>query len=197
MTPRGPFVAKFGKFCRTALLLASLAATPLAFPPTTLAQTAPAPQTQPNPNSIWETAAGGHQEFDVISIHPNKHPDTPSTVNVPYSGDDTYTDTGGFFRATNWPVLASHQVRVQERYVATRLPSRQPARLGHQPGIRYRSAHRQSACDQRPDAPHGPVHAHPTLRPQGALRDPRCFGLRRRAHQARRFRPRAASSSQR
>lgn len=100
MGPRMTFAAGLRKLCCTALVLASVAA---------MAQTAPVLQTQLNPNSEWEKAAGGHQEFDVISIHPEKDPGAPSTVNVPYGGDDTYTDTGGVFRATNWPVL--HLIR--------------------------------------------------------------------------------------
>ncbi len=94
------------KLRRTALILASVAALSLTFPPGTIAQTSPAPATQPNPNAEWETAAGGHLEFDVISIHPEKDPGAPSSMNVPNGPDDTYTDTGGFFRATNWPVGA-------------------------------------------------------------------------------------------
>lgn len=53
----------------------------------------------------WQIAAGGHMDFDVISIHPEKNPDADSSVNVPYGGEDTYTDTGGVFKATNWPVF--------------------------------------------------------------------------------------------
>lgn len=69
-----------------------------------IAQTAPA-QAQAPPMSDWQVAAGGHMAFDVISIHPEKNPDADSGVNVPYGGEDTYTDTGGVFRATNWPVF--------------------------------------------------------------------------------------------
>lgn len=104
MEPRVIFAARLAKLLRAALFF-TLAAMTLAFSPRAMAQTAAAPQTQLNPNATWETAAGGRQQFDVISIHPNKDPDTPSTVNVPYSAEDTYTDTGGLFRATNWPVV--------------------------------------------------------------------------------------------
>lgn len=100
------FDAKLGKLYRAALVLASVALLASAFSPRAIAQTASAPQAQLNPNSEWETAAGGHLAFDVISIHPNKDPDTPSSVNVPYGPDDTYTDTGGLFTAANWPVRA-------------------------------------------------------------------------------------------
>jgi uncharacterized protein (TIGR03435 family) len=62
----------------------------------------PQPKTAHVPD--WVTAAGGHQEFDVISIHPEKDPDASTGVNVPSGGDDTYSDTGGVFHATNWPV---------------------------------------------------------------------------------------------
>jgi uncharacterized protein (TIGR03435 family) len=44
--------------------------------------------------------------FDVISIHPEKNPDADSSANVPFGGDDTYSDTGGVFRASNWPVAS-------------------------------------------------------------------------------------------
>jgi uncharacterized protein (TIGR03435 family) len=53
----------------------------------------------------WEKAAGGHMEFDVISIHVEKDADANSSVNVPYGPEDTYSDTAGVFRATNWPVF--------------------------------------------------------------------------------------------
>jgi uncharacterized protein (TIGR03435 family) len=69
------------------------------------AQTTPSPQSQPAPVADWQAAAGGHMEFDVISIHPEKDPDAPSSVNVPYGPEDTYTDTGGVFSARNWPVV--------------------------------------------------------------------------------------------
>jgi uncharacterized protein (TIGR03435 family) len=91
-----------GAVWRTALILTSAVAMASAFSMRTMAQTAPAPQTQLNPNTEWEAAAGGHLAFDVISIHSEKDPGAPSSVNVPYGPDDTYTDTGGFFRATNW-----------------------------------------------------------------------------------------------
>jgi uncharacterized protein (TIGR03435 family) len=68
------------------------------------AQSAPKAQTQPDPNSGWETAAGRHQEFDVISIHPEKDANADMGVNVPLGGDDTYSDTSGVFRATNSPL---------------------------------------------------------------------------------------------
>jgi uncharacterized protein (TIGR03435 family) len=106
MTPRATFDARLKKLCRAALVLASVTLLASAFSLRTIAQTAPAPQTQLNPNSEWETAAGGHLQFDVISIRPNKDPETPSSVNVPYGPDETYTDTGGLFTAANWPVRA-------------------------------------------------------------------------------------------
>jgi uncharacterized protein (TIGR03435 family) len=80
------------------LAVASLACALLA------AQSTPS-QPQPPQVSDWETAAGGHMEFDVISIHAEKNPDAPSSVNVSYGTEDTYTDTGGVFKATNWPVF--------------------------------------------------------------------------------------------
>jgi len=43
---------------------------------------------QPNPNADWETAAGGHMEFDVVSIHPEKDPDADSSQNVPYGPEE-------------------------------------------------------------------------------------------------------------
>lgn len=59
---------------------------------------------QPKPVPDWVTVAGGHQEFDVVSIHEDKNANDPSRVNVPYGPEDTYTDTHGVFSATNWPV---------------------------------------------------------------------------------------------
>lgn len=105
MTPRVAFNAKLRKLCRTALVLAFVGAMASSFSLRTMAQAAPSPSTQPNPNSEWEASAGGHLEFDVISIHPEKD-DVPRSVNVPYGPDDTFTDTGGVFKATNWPVGA-------------------------------------------------------------------------------------------
>jgi uncharacterized protein (TIGR03435 family) len=105
MTSRVTFDAGLGTHYRTALVLLFVTAMAPAFSPGMMAQTAPAPQTQPSPNSEWVAAAGGHLEFDVVSIHPEKNPDAPSNVNVPYGTEDTYTDTGGVFKATNWPVF--------------------------------------------------------------------------------------------
>lgn len=59
----------------------------------------------PSPAPAWETAAGGHQAFDVVSIRLDKNGDDEPSVNVPYGPEDTYTNTGGVFRATNWPVV--------------------------------------------------------------------------------------------
>lgn len=56
-------------------------------------------------NADWEAKAGGPQAFDVISIRPDPNDDDPPSVNVPYGPEDTYTNTGGVFRATNWPVV--------------------------------------------------------------------------------------------
>ncbi|HEX5283696.1 MAG TPA: TIGR03435 family protein [Bryocella sp.] len=106
MMRQAAFAAGIGKFLRSALVLTSVAAMTFAFSPRTMAQTASPPQIQPDANAEWEAAAGGHQQFDVISIHPVKDPSAPSNVNVPYGPDDTYTDTGGLFTATNWPVGA-------------------------------------------------------------------------------------------
>ncbi len=63
---------------------------------------APAAQTAPVPD--WETAAGGHQEFDVVSIHEDKNPNDPSSINVPYGPDPAFYPTGGVFSAKNWSV---------------------------------------------------------------------------------------------
>ena len=57
------------------------------------------------PPAEWEIAAGGHQAFDIIAIHPDRNGDDEPSVNVPYGPEDTYTNTGGVFRATNWPVV--------------------------------------------------------------------------------------------
>ena len=60
---------------------------------------------QQPPPPAWEIAAGGHQAFDVISIRLDKNNEDDPRVNVPYGPEDTYTNTGGVFRATNWPVV--------------------------------------------------------------------------------------------
>lgn len=106
MGPRKRFGAGLGAQWRTALVLGLVSAMASALSVQTMAQAAPASQTQPNPDAEWERAAGGHLQFDVISIHPEKDPGAPSNMNVPYGPDDTYTDTGGLFSATNWPVGA-------------------------------------------------------------------------------------------
>jgi uncharacterized protein (TIGR03435 family) len=77
------------------LLLAAVGAAALSAPPQ--------PETEYMPD--WQISAGRHMAFDVISIHPEKNPDADSGVNVPYGGEDTYSDTGGVFKATNWPVF--------------------------------------------------------------------------------------------
>ena len=195
MTPRVEFAVRFGSVRRTALVLASVVVMALVFAPTTLAQMASA--SQANPNSEWETAAGGHLEFDVVSIHPVKDSDEPSSVNVPYGPEDAYTDTGGIFKATNWPVIhliafAYKNSTAQRDAFRASLPD-----WALNKGFDIEARAENPPCDQRPDAPDGAIHAHPALRPQGALRDAGCFGLCRRAHQARRFRAGAPSSSQR
>jgi len=76
----------------------------LAAPAIAASQGAPS-QPQPAHIADWEIAAGGHMEFDVISVYPEKDPDADSTQNVPYGPEDTYTDTGGVFKTTNWPVV--------------------------------------------------------------------------------------------
>lgn len=70
----------------------------------------PASKWQPAPVPAWEAAAGGHQEFDVISIHQNKSGNPwsggdTSVMNVPYGPDDNYRVTGGILSAVNYPLL--------------------------------------------------------------------------------------------
>jgi uncharacterized protein (TIGR03435 family) len=76
---------------------------------------APGPQPaaakwQPAPVPAWQTAAGGHLEFDVVSVHQNKSgpPWTGGqnmTMNVPYGPDDNFVVTGGVLSAKNYPLL--------------------------------------------------------------------------------------------
>jgi uncharacterized protein (TIGR03435 family) len=65
---------------------------------------------QPAPVPAWQTAAGGHQEFDVISVRQNKSGPPWSggdqmVMNVPYGPDDNYRVTGGSLSAKNYPLL--------------------------------------------------------------------------------------------
>jgi uncharacterized protein (TIGR03435 family) len=58
----------------------------------------------------WQTAAGGHQEFDVVSVHKNKSGNPwaggdKMTMNVPYGPDDNYVVTNGVLSAKNYPLL--------------------------------------------------------------------------------------------
>lgn len=68
------------------------------------AQPAPSPS-QSAPAPAWQIAAGGHLEFEVVSIHPDGNADDPPRVNVPFGPDDAYYKNGGVFLATNWPVF--------------------------------------------------------------------------------------------
>src|SRR5580692_6128609 len=59
---------------------------------------------QPAPVPAWQTAAGGHQEFDVVSVRQNKSGPPWSggdqmVMNVPYGPDDNYRVTGGSLSA--------------------------------------------------------------------------------------------------
>lgn len=53
----------------------------------------------------WQTAAGGHQEFDVVSVRENKDPMAGSSMNVPYGPEDAFHDTGGVLSAKNVPLV--------------------------------------------------------------------------------------------
>ena len=70
----------------------------------------PPPKWQPAPVPAWQTAAGGHQEFDVVSVRQNKSGPPWSggdqmVMNVPYGPDDNYRVTGGILSAKNYPLL--------------------------------------------------------------------------------------------
>ena len=57
-----------------------------------------------------QKAAGGHQEFDVVSVRQNKsgYPWSGGdqiVMNVPYGPDDNYRVTGGILSAKNYPLL--------------------------------------------------------------------------------------------
>lgn len=53
----------------------------------------------------WQTAAGGHQEFDVVSVRENKDPMAPTSINIPYGPEDAFHDTGGVLSAKNVPLV--------------------------------------------------------------------------------------------
>jgi uncharacterized protein (TIGR03435 family) len=71
----------------------------------------PAPKWQPAPAPAWQAAAGGHQEFDVVSVRPNKSGSPwdgggdKMVMNVPYGPDDNYVVTNGVLSAKNYPLL--------------------------------------------------------------------------------------------
>lgn len=95
----------------TTAALAALVLFAPTYPPLA-AQTAqpPAPKYQPAPEPAWEAAAGGHQEFDVVSVRPNKSGLPWSggdrmAMNVPYGPDDNYVVTNGTLSAKNYPLL--------------------------------------------------------------------------------------------
>ncbi|HEX3572441.1 MAG TPA: TIGR03435 family protein [Acidobacteriaceae bacterium] len=64
------------------------------------AAAAPPPETSYVPD--WQAAAGGHQEFDVVSVRENKDPQAYSSINIPYGPEDAFHDTGGVLSAKNW-----------------------------------------------------------------------------------------------
>jgi uncharacterized protein (TIGR03435 family) len=58
----------------------------------------------------WQIAAGGHQEFDIVSVRQNKSGlpwsgGDKATMNVPYGPDENYRATGGVLSAKNYPLL--------------------------------------------------------------------------------------------
>jgi uncharacterized protein (TIGR03435 family) len=67
-----------------------------------------AAQPQPAPTPDWQTAAGGPQIFDVVSVKQNKSGLPPSgdpvSSNVPLGPQDLFTPTGGLLSATNMPL---------------------------------------------------------------------------------------------
>jgi uncharacterized protein (TIGR03435 family) len=83
-------------------------ATPAPGAPPTPAQP-PATQPQPAPAPDWQTAAGGPQAFDVVSVKQNKSGLPPSgdpvNSNVPLGPQDLFTPTGGLLSATNMPLF--------------------------------------------------------------------------------------------
>jgi hypothetical protein len=61
---------------------------------------AQAPKRQAAPVPAWQTAAGGHQEFDVVSVRQNKsgppwQGGEQMTMNVPCGPDDNFVTTRG------------------------------------------------------------------------------------------------------
>lgn len=95
------------------IIPATAVAVILALPLHLSAQTvAPAPKWQPAPEPAWEAAAGGHLEFDVVSVHQNKsgapwngNNGDRMVMNVPYGPDDNYIVTNGILSAKNYPLL--------------------------------------------------------------------------------------------
>jgi uncharacterized protein (TIGR03435 family) len=70
----------------------------------------PAAKWQAAPVPAWQIAAGGHQEFDVVSVRPNKsgppwQGGDKMAMNVPYGPDDNYVVTHGTLSAKNYPLL--------------------------------------------------------------------------------------------
>jgi uncharacterized protein (TIGR03435 family) len=61
----------------------------------------------PAPVPDWQTAAGGHMEFDVASVKQDNSGSSEQTMhsNIPLGPQEAFTPTGGLFSATNIPLL--------------------------------------------------------------------------------------------
>jgi uncharacterized protein (TIGR03435 family) len=55
----------------------------------------------------WMVAAGGHAQFDVVSVKPDSADMSAESVhsNVPLGPMDSFTSTGGLLQASNFPLL--------------------------------------------------------------------------------------------
>jgi uncharacterized protein (TIGR03435 family) len=71
--------------------------------PATAAQLSTAQENVP----AWQTAAGGHMEFDVASVKPDSADLSAANThsNIPLGPMDSFTPTGGLLHSTNFPLI--------------------------------------------------------------------------------------------
>jgi len=83
---------------------APVAATPAPAASTGNAVKPPTSGTMPD----WMVKAGGHMEFDIVSVKQNTAEQTGETVhsNIPLGPMDAFTPTGGLLQSANFPLMA-------------------------------------------------------------------------------------------
>jgi len=86
---------------------------------------AQSPSQSPAPD--WQIAAGGKMAFDSASVMQNTTPPYRSSSNFPLGAGDVYIPNGGFFRASNFPlvtyILFAYKITpAQEQFFFSQLP---------------------------------------------------------------------------